>query len=239
MDELNVPVPPGHRALVFVTGKVVGLGVNVDVALFHVLLGTDTFAASIVQTGAPKTLITIRALPLVTSTDVVLVAVRVHALEEVTATVLPATLELQLEKVGPAGVVPPISVVKASAPPADRTPALKVHDTNAEPSSSRNVPSALSVVFAGSQFAAEAEPAPNSAIIIEAATAAVPSFFMLRMLLSFCRPVRPTVVMDELRPATGHVDVITVKRRSRATDRRAARKSEHPRPAVVEPQVAI
>lgn len=49
-----------------------------------------------------------------------------------------------------------------------------------------SVPCAVSVVFAGSQFAAEAEPAPI-AISIEAAATTVPNFFMLRMLLSFCR----------------------------------------------------
>jgi len=50
--------------------------------------------------------------------------------------------------------------------------------------SSVSVPCAVSVVFAGSQFAAEAAEAPN-AIIIDTAATAVPNFFMPRMMSSF------------------------------------------------------
>jgi hypothetical protein len=47
-------------------------------------------------------------------------------------------------------------------------------------------------VFAGSQLAAEADPAATIAINIEAAATAVPNFFMLRMLLSFVGKYDPT-----------------------------------------------
>ncbi|HET6505216.1 MAG TPA: hypothetical protein VFG42_00385 [Baekduia sp.] len=61
-----------------------------------------------------------------------------------------------------------------------------MHDTVEPPFAvSVRFPCAVNVVLAGSQFAADADPAPTNAIAAEAATTTDPSFFMLRMLLSF------------------------------------------------------
>jgi hypothetical protein len=108
---------PGQKPEV-ASGKDCVPSVIVLLALFHVE-GTVKSLAVIVQV-APITLRTMTRLP-VTSTAVVLVAVKVQGTGLVADSIEPGT-PVQAEKVGGAAVVPPVSVVKASAPPADLIP---------------------------------------------------------------------------------------------------------------------
>jgi len=109
-------LPAGQRKPLFVTGKVPADGVNVCVALLHVLPARETLVAVTVQ--MPGTVIT--ALPLLTSTAVVLVAVKFHADELVTVAAGPRFV-VQFENVGGAAV-PAALLVKATSLPVDRTP---------------------------------------------------------------------------------------------------------------------
>jgi hypothetical protein len=179
-----VPVVPTPRQNPLVLSGNVGveLAVSVCVALAHVLPGTEAPVTVIVQRPLPML---ITALPFVTSTAVALVAVAVQdALDVTTVGEAPRLFE-QLLNVGPASV-PAAFVVWARSPVAF-TFRVTVHSTLAEPDLSVRVPCPCTTVPCGSHVAAEADEAPTSAITIEAAATAVPNFFMLRMLLSFCR----------------------------------------------------
>jgi hypothetical protein len=181
-------VSPGHSTPVSTIGNDTAAGVNVLVALFHVFPATETFISETVQTATPPLVTVIVRFAFVVSTTVVLVAVRVHAPAVPGVAAMPTAPKgmfvVQAENVGPAGS-PAALVVTARSPPVDRTPERKVHvrDTPEGDISTPSVPSAVSVVFAGSQLAAEADPAP--AIIIPTATTAAPTLFILYMLPSF------------------------------------------------------
>jgi hypothetical protein len=185
-----IVVSPRQNAPDSEMGKLVAPGVIMCVALFHVQ-AKETPDAAILQ--SPKALEVIVKLPFVRSTAVVLVAVKVQGASTTTATA-PRTLDVQLEKVGGAGVVPPVSAVKASAPPADRTPEWKVHVivTPEGDRSNVSVPCAASVVFAGSQLAAEAEPAPSITTNITAAMSTGPGLFIMDMPSSWSMANAPT-----------------------------------------------
>ena len=115
-------VSPGQMKPDSEIGNVCVLGVSDLVALLHVA-PTDMLDVVIVQcprNGAAKVM---TKLPFVTSTAVVLVAVRVQGeLDTTNTTLAGGTLVVQPENDGPAGVDVLGSVVKASTPPADRTP---------------------------------------------------------------------------------------------------------------------
>jgi hypothetical protein len=116
-----VPVPPGHSSPDCVTLKPVVAGVNVADALFHVLPGRATAEAVIVQISVLPTDTVITALPFVTSTAVVLVAVNTQALADVTVALDPEMFVVQSENVGPASAPAALTVVAMSLP-VERTP---------------------------------------------------------------------------------------------------------------------
>jgi hypothetical protein len=180
-DMEPVAVLPGQNP-VRVIGNALAFGESVCVALLHVLPATVTLSAVIVQVPLP---ILMKALPVVTSTNVVLVAVAVQDALDVTTVGVTPKLFVQLLNVGPASV-PAAFTVRARSPCA-KTLIVVVHVTVAEPDVRVKVPCPCAIVVCGSQLAAEADEAPISAINIEAAATAVPYFLMLRMLLSFCR----------------------------------------------------
>jgi hypothetical protein len=190
-DIVAVAAVKGQKPCRVTGNEFAELAVSVCAALLQALFATVTSTAVIVQaTGLPRVM---TALP-VTSTDVVLVAVAVHGPVVCTETGFRMLLEQPLN-VGPAGV-PPEFVVVATAPDA-LTKVDIVHVTVPEPEVNvRAAECPGMTVFCGVQLTAEADPAPNSAIIAEAAATAVPSFFMLRILLSFCRYLVPAGEMD-------------------------------------------
>ena len=115
---------PGQTKPDSVMGKVPVPGVIVVVAWFHV---APKETLDTVTTQLPRGLVIVMtALTFVTSIAVVLVAVKVQeeldVAEAPVAPKMPATV--QACNTGPAGVELPWSVVKASAPPAERVPAL-------------------------------------------------------------------------------------------------------------------
>jgi hypothetical protein len=180
---MNAVVPvPGQNPVLVIGNVGVELAVSVCVALLHPLPGTETLSAVIVQ--APLAIL-MRALPWVTSTAVVLVAVAVQEAVEVTWVGPNPVLFVQLLNVGPASA-PAAFVVWARSPVA-LTFRVTVHVTVAVPECRVKSPCPCTTVPDGSQVAAEADEAPTSAITIEAAATAVPYFLMLRMLLSFRR----------------------------------------------------
>ena len=140
------------------TGKAAVPAVSVGMGELVHVDGRTAFDAVIVQWPKPVSRV-ITTLPFVTSTAVWLVAVKVQAELALTDTTVPK-LDEQFENVGGAGVEPVGAVVKASSLPADRTPEWKVQLTFSPVCcpSSVSAPCAVSVVFAGSQLAAEAEP---------------------------------------------------------------------------------
>jgi hypothetical protein len=181
-DMVPVEPTPRQKPLVANGNEELELGVSVCVALLHVLLGTETLDAVIVQMPPPRT---ITALPLVTSTDVVLVAVATQAELDVTVVGLSPRLLWQPLNVGPASAPAAFTVVARS--PVALTFVVTVQVTVGPPAPAVRVkfPWPCTTVFCGSHVEAEAAEAPTSAIAMEAAATAVPNFFMLRMLLSF------------------------------------------------------
>jgi hypothetical protein len=177
-DMVPVALTPRQNPLRVSGNDTPELGVSVCVALLHALLGTETLDAVTVQT--PPMLIT--ALPFVTSTDDVLVAVATHAELDVTVVGESPRLFVQPLNVGPASA--PAAFVVVARSPVALTFVVTVHVTDA-PALRVRTPCPWTTVFCGSHVAAEADEAPTSAIAMEAAATAVPNFFMLRMLLSF------------------------------------------------------
>jgi hypothetical protein len=180
-----VAAVPKQNPVLVIGNATLELDVSVCVGLLHVLPPTDTLSQVMVQAPLP---ILMRAFSVITSTDVVLVAVAVHDALDVITVAVPRLLVQP--NVGPARV-PAAFVVWARAPVA-LTFRSVVHVKVNVPEVRVSVPCPCTTVPGGSQFAAEAVEAPVSAITIEAATTAVPNVFMPSMLLSFIGSGGPT-----------------------------------------------